>query len=218
MVVNVDEHVPAARGTHMSDDTPGGVTRLLERLGEGDRAAVDELFPLVYEELRGVARRQRRRNQEHGTLGTTALVHEAYLKFAGQGHVGASNRAHFFALAARAMRHILINYADRGRALKRGAARPIPLSSLTTHAAEGALARPVEPLETLLALDTALAQLERISARQVRVVECRLFGGLTVEETAAAIGASPATVKRDWTIAQAFLYREMTARAGGAAR
>lgn len=186
------------------------VARLLEELKGGDDAAVDELFTLLYEHLRELARRQRRRWREAYTLNTTALVHEAYLKLVGGAQVGVESRAHFLALAARAMRYILCNHARDRRTQKRGGGLEIlPLDEGAALPARVLTSE--EHLAALVALDTALRRLEDVDARQSSVVECRFFGGLTVEETAAAIGASPRTVKRDWAMAQAWLHRELTA-------
>lgn len=188
------------------------VSQLLAELRGGGDAAVDQLFALLYDELRELAHRQRLRWHDDHTLDTTGLVHEAYLKLVGGKGADIESRAHFYAVASRAMRHILCNYARDRRALKRGGVlERLPLE-------EGAaLAAPANPVsdatETLLALDGALTRLEQVDPRRSKVVECRFFGGLTVEETAAAIGVSPRTVKRDWAVAQAWLHREMTAGA-----
>lgn len=174
----------------------------------GQDDVVDELFTVVYEQLKALAHRQRERWRDDYTLNTTALVHEAYMKLADQTGIDVKSRAHFCALAATAMRHILCNYARDRRALKRGGgADRLPLDEAR------ALPAPVtpfdQPTDGLVALDDALRRLERVDPRQSKVVECRFFGGLTVEETATAIGVSPRTVKRDWAVAQAWLYREM---------
>lgn len=191
------------------DQTRHTVTRLLQELKGGDRAALDELFTLLYAEIRELAQRQRGRWQGNYTLNTTALVHEAYLKLVDQDRVDVEGRAHFQALAARAIRHILCNYARERGARKRGGG----LERLTLDE----LKLPVdgtgesdEQWRDLAALDAALQRLEQIDARQARVVECRFFGGLTVEETATAVDVSPRTVKRDWAVAQAWLHRELT--------
>lgn len=175
---------------------------------DGDEADVEQLFSVLYHELREIARWQRRRWREDYTLNTTALLHEAYVKLADQSGVKAGTREHFLALASRAMRHILCNYARDRRALKRGGSgEPLELD-------ERATATPAadDPSDTLASLDDALRRLEEIDPRQSRVVECRFFGGLTVEETAVAMGISPRTVKRDWAMAQAWLHREMTSQ------
>jgi RNA polymerase sigma factor (TIGR02999 family) len=185
------------------------VARLLDQLQGGDDAAVDQLFALLYEELKELAHRQRLRWRDDHTLNTTALVHEAYLKLVGQAALEVQSRAHFAALAARAMRHILCNHARDRRALKRGGGLdPLPLDERALLAAPSSPSP--EPAQRLVALDDALRRLEKVDPRQSQVVECRFFGGLTVEETATAIGVSPRTVKRDWAVAQAWLNREMT--------
>jgi RNA polymerase sigma factor (TIGR02999 family) len=184
------------------------VTRLLEELQHGNRAALDELFPLVYHELRRLAHRHRRRWDGDETLGTTALVHEAYLKLVGGQRLAASNRAHFLAVAAKAMRQVLGDYARAGRRLKRGGdLRRVSLEVL--EAEPGQLVVSEEQAETLTALDAALDRLEQEDSRLSQVVECRFFAGLSIADTAAVVGSSPATVKRDWTLARAWLYREM---------
>lgn len=174
----------------------------------GDRDALDRLFGLVYQELHALAHRHRQRWQGDHTLNTTALVHETYLKLARQERLGTENRAHFLALAAEAIRHILCNYARGRGALKRGG----DLARVTyDEELPGLDPRTVsDPAATLLALDDALLRLEQLDPRLRRLVECRFFGGMTVEETAAATGLSPRTVKRDWVLAQAWLYREIT--------
>lgn len=167
------------------------------------------MFSLLYEELRAIAHRQRRRWQDDYTLDTTGLVHEAYMKLVGRA-ADVESRAHFFALASRAMRHILCNYARDRRALKRGGeAERLPLDERTALALRTG---PVlEADDALLALDEALRRFEKVDPRRSKVIECRFFGGLTVEETAMAVGVSTRTIKRDWAVAQAWLHREMTA-------
>ncbi|NNF58615.1 MAG: sigma-70 family RNA polymerase sigma factor [Rhodothermaceae bacterium] len=185
----------------MADDA-SDVTQLLLDLGEGDPEAMDRLLPIVYDELHRLAHRHRRGERPDHTLNTTALVHEAYLKLVRLDRLQWQNRAQFFALAAQAMRRVLITYAERRRAQKRGGGvHPIPLDEnlLLTN----------QQSEELLALDEALERLKAMSERQHGVVECRFFGGLSVEETAAALGISPATVKRDWALARAWLNREL---------
>jgi RNA polymerase sigma factor (TIGR02999 family) len=192
----------------MDDASQEPITRLLAELRGGNRAALDELFPLVYSELRAIAARQRRGWRGDLTVNTTALVHEAYLKLVGQGQLVAGDRAHFFAVAATAMRHILCNYArDRRREKRGGHLQKFSLDELL--AAPGQVTFSDEQAETLTALDDALRQLEQLDPRQGRIVECRFFGGLTIEDTAAALGTSPATVKREWALARARLYRAM---------
>ena len=188
------------------------VARLLDAVRAGDREALDELYALVYGELRVLAHRQRKRWDETGTLNTTALVHEAYLKLAHLGRVDASTREHFFAIAATAIRHIISNYARDRQAMKRGrSVGKISLSDLPVEP-RGVLAVSEESLDVLVAIDDALNRLDRISPRQRGIVECRFFAGMTTEETATAMGISPTTVKRDWAVAQAWLYRELRDR------
>jgi RNA polymerase sigma factor (TIGR02999 family) len=174
-----------------------------------DGAALDALFPLVYEELREVAHRQRRRWSGDLTLDTTALVHEAYLKLV-DAHVASwESRAHFFATAARAMRQILLNYARDRHAQKRGGDRPALSIEALGKRWETRLVSPDTDAELLLALDAALRNLEQVNARHSRIVECRFFGGLTIAETAAALDISTATVSRGWALAQARLYQDL---------
>jgi RNA polymerase sigma factor (TIGR02999 family) len=178
-------------------------------LRAGNRAAFGELLPLVYDELHGLAERQRRMWQGDETLDTTALVHEAYFRLADQSAPEWQNRAHFLGVASTAMRQILIDYAKRKCAAKRGGQRPhVPL-----HEVEAALLQ-VEPSsdlcdEVLVALDDSLRRLDQWNRRQMRIVECRFFGGMSVDDTAEALGISPATVKRGWGMAQAWLYRDL---------
>ena len=185
------------------------VTRILSQIESGDPAAASQLLPLVYEELHRIARRQRRRWRGNDTLDSTALIHEAYLKLADQTAPGWQNRAHFLSVAASAMRQILIDYARRRSAAKRGGEQVhVPL-----HAVEAALQQ-LEPGsvvadELLVALEESLRRLGQLNRRQMQIVECRFFGGMTVEDTAVALGTPPATVKRGWRVAQAWLYRDL---------
>lgn len=182
------------------------VTSLLQAWRAGDRAALDELIPLVYRELHGIASRHLARERPGHTLQSTALVHEAFLRLIGQRAVDWQNRAHFFAIAASQMRRILVDHARRGTAGKRGgAARPASLDDAFEIAAPTIGLEPIDAL----ALDGALQQLEAIDPTQGRVVELRYFGGLTIEETAAVLGISTGTVKRDWTTAKAWLFRAL---------
>jgi RNA polymerase sigma factor (TIGR02999 family) len=194
------------------DPSKTTLTRWLGELEAGNDVVLDRVFAVLYQELREVARRQRRRWRDDHTLDTTALLHEAYLKLADQSEIAVESRAHFLALASRAMRHILCNYARDRRALKRGGgwARVTLDERVPSILPAGASD---EAHDALVSLDTALKRLEQIDPRQTRIIECRFFGGLTVEETAEAIGVSPRTVKRDWSMAQAWLHREMTAEA-----
>jgi len=185
------------------------VTRLLDAHQRGDAGALDALFPLVYDELRQVAHGQRQRWQGDHTLDTTALVHEAYLKLVDQSRATWQSRAHFLATAAKAMRHILINYARDRRAQKRGGDQPkISLEELSDGLG-GVAALSDDNAELLIALDTALTKLEQVNERQSRIVECRFFGGLTIEETAAALGISTASVSRGWALAQVRLFQDV---------
>jgi RNA polymerase sigma factor (TIGR02999 family) len=186
------------------------ITRLLRGVESGDRDAFDRLVPLVYDELREVAHRQRRQWQGDDTLGTTALIHETYLRLADQTAPGWASRSHFLAVASRAMRQVLLDYAKRQHAEKRGGARRrVPVEeiddALQSHSEFGG-----QHAEALLAVEEALVRLERDDPSLARVVECRFHGGLTIEDSAMALQISPATVKRRWALAQAWLYRELT--------
>ena len=185
------------------------MTRLLEDLRAGDRKAFNALLPLVYDQLHQAAERQRRRWEGDETLNTTALVHEAYLRLADRPEPEWQNRAHFLSVASRAIRQILLDYAKRKRAVKRGGGR----EPVAFHEIETSLAGEVDPSkareDALLALDRSLRRLESLDSRQGRVVECRFFGCMTIQDTAEALGISPATVKRSWAMAQAWLYRDL---------
>jgi RNA polymerase sigma factor (TIGR02999 family) len=189
-----------------------GVSTLVDALAAGDRDALNTLFPLVYKELSRLARRQRRQWDGDLTLNTTALVHEAYLKLAGQARIPAENRAHFLAIAAKAMRHILCNHARDRRRQKRGGGRhhlSLEQAEQVDDVESSALELSADQTDTLARLDEALRRFEGIAERQCRVVECRFFSGMSVEDTAAALGVSPRSVKRDWAFARAWLLREM---------
>lgn len=167
-----------------------------------DAATIDRYFPVVYEELRRVAHRQLRDERDGHTLGTTALVHEVYLRLSASARDDAIEPARFFALAATAMRHVLVDSARRYRSLRRGGGvAPLTLDE-SMHVAESRA-------ETMLELDEALTRLAARSPRLARVVECRFFGGLTEEETAEAIGTTARTVRRDWIRAKAWLCSEL---------
>ena len=195
----------------MAEPAPSGrspaaaaVTQLLARAQAGDRGATDELFPLVYDELRQLADRYLSAEARVQTLQPTALVHEAYLRLVGPADQGWENRAHFFGAAARAIRRILIDRARARKRLKRGLGdRPLPLEAAESVAVEG-------PDLDVLALDEALQRLSAVDAQTAQVVELRFFGGLGVDETATTLGISPATVAREWAFARAWLHREMT--------
>ncbi len=190
------------------------ITRLLGELSQGNREALDALVPLVYDELTALARRHRLRWGGDYTLGTTALVHEAYLKLVHRDRVVAEDRAHFFALASRAMRHILCNYARDRRAAKRGGGAEVIDLGQAAEVPVDATTMPDEQADRLLALHAALSKLEETHPRRSRVVECRFFGGLSVEDTAAALNVSARTVKRDWAAAQDWLRREIDGAPG----
>jgi RNA polymerase sigma factor (TIGR02999 family) len=193
----------------MSESHDDTVHHLLNELRSGDRRAFDRLFPLVYEELRRVAGHQRRRWDGDDSLNTTALVHEAYLRLAGASSMAWENQPHFLAVASRAMRQILIDNAKRRRAAKRGGGlRRIPFEEIEAALEGGDVAD--AGADALVALDEALRRLEEHDVRQGRIVECRFFGGMAIEETATALGISAATVKRGWAMAQAWLYRELS--------
>ena len=193
----------------MEESVDEEVSRLLEAVQRGDRSALDHLYALVYGELRVLAHRQRRRWDASGTLNTTALVHEAYLKLVKQRTIHLQTRAHFFALAATAIRHIVSNYArDRQAGKRGGAVRTVSLSDIGTSPG-GQLPVGDNHADLLVAIDDALKQLEQVSPRQRAVVECRFFGGMSIDETAASLAVSPRTVKRDWMVAQAWLQREI---------
>ncbi len=196
----------------MSSSTkPENITGLLLAAEHGDRAALEACFPLVYEELRTIARRQRRAWHGNPTLDTTALLHEAYLKMVDQKNIGATSRAHFFAIASTAMRHILCNYArDKARKKRGGEIREVSLAN--ADLAPPNLDFSDEAADSLASLGEALDRFAKLNKRQSQVVECRFFAGLSVEETALALGISAATVKRDWTFARAWLLREMNSQ------
>ncbi len=198
----------------MTQPSQATVTRLLYELQGGNQAVLGELFSLVYEELHARAHRQRTHWHGDYTLNTTALVHEAYLKLVDQSQAPWEGQAHFLGVAAKAIRHILVDYAKRRRAGKRGGdVQKLSLEEMKVSL-EGMVVLTEERAEALVALEEALERLMHVNEREARVVECRFFGGMTFEETAAAIGVSVRTVKRDWTMAQAWLHREMQKELG----
>jgi RNA polymerase sigma factor (TIGR02999 family) len=186
--------------------TPGDVTQLLIAWRQGDPTALDALVTLVYDELRSLARAQVRRGGPEQSLGATGLVHEVYLKLVDHSRLEVRDRGHFFALAARAMRQVLVDRARRRSADKRGG------EAIVEAANDDDIPAPPEPTEDLLALDEALARLEGLDPRLVRLVEMRFFAGLSVEDTAEALDISPRTVKRDWQKARAVLHRDLRSR------
>jgi RNA polymerase sigma-70 factor (ECF subfamily) len=197
---------PAYTQRSMADPpSPAQITRILEEWQSGSQEALDRLIPLVYNELHALASRQLAREWRHHRLQTTVVVNEAYMKLFGQREVDWQNRGHFFAIAAQLMRRILVDHARREQREKRGG--DVVHVGLDDPAAAAAAA-PVDAVDTL-ALDRALQKLEQIDPDQARIVELRFFGGLTVEETAAVVGVSPTTVKREWALAKAWLYLEL---------
>jgi RNA polymerase sigma-70 factor, ECF subfamily len=180
------------------------ISQLLKAWGGGDAEAAEQFMPLIYDELRRQAHRYLNRERANHTLQTTALVHEAYLRLADQRDVKWQNRSHFFGLAAQMMRRILVNYAvSRKREKRGGANEDISLDETIAIAAE-------KTDVDLMALDEALTRLEKMDARQARVVELRYFSGLNIEETAEVLDISPATVKREWSMAKAWLKAELS--------
>ena len=195
----------------------GEVTALLLAWEGGDPEALERLLPLVYDELRRIGERQLRGERAGQTLQPTAVVHEAYLRLVDQSRANWQNRSHFYAVAARMMRRVLVDHARRRGRVKRGAGAPrISFDEAEAHIpSEGGdridrIDR-IEPIDLvdLIDLHDALERLGQLDAEQARIVELRYFGGLTIEETAAVLGSSPATVKRDWSSARAWLYREL---------
>jgi RNA polymerase sigma factor (TIGR02999 family) len=181
------------------------ITQLLKQWDDGSGRALEELMPLVYDELKRLAGSYLRRERPNHTLQSAALVNEAYLRLVDQKQVQWQNRAHFFGIAAQMMRRILVDHARSHKAAKRGAG--LPGLALDEAFAE-AQGRSID----LLGLDDALQRLEKIDPEQGKIVELRFFSGLSIEETATVLGISPATVKRDWAAARAWLYREVSAR------
>jgi RNA polymerase sigma factor (TIGR02999 family) len=182
-------------------DHASDITAVLVAWSNGEEEAGDAVIEAVYGELRRLARAYLRRERPDHSLPPTALVHEAYVKLVDQRRVQWQNRGHFFAIAAQQMRRILVDHARAHGAAKRGAGVTVPLS-------DGEVV--IDPPSVdLIALNTALDKLERLDARQSRLVELRFFGGLTVEETAEILGIAPITVKRDWVLARTWLYREL---------
>jgi len=183
--------------------TSQNVTQLLIGWSNGDKEALDALLPLVYEELRKQAARYLRHERPGHTLQTTALIHEAYLKLVDQKNVHWQNRAHFFGIAAQLMRRILVDHARTKKRAKRGG------SDIRVSFNDANLMGQARDLD-IVALDEALTRLAELDEQQSRIVELRFFSGLTVEETAAILAISPATVKRDWSMAKAWLHREIS--------
>ena len=184
------------------DNHPADVTRLLLAWNNGDRAALDDLMPIIYEELRRLARHQMRFESPGHTLQATGLVNEAYMRLVDQKRVNWQNRAHFFGAAAQIIRRVLVDHARARHRLKRGG------SAVKVSLHDGIGAVDGSQLD-VMALDRALSALAKLDPQQERIIELRFFAGLSIEETAEALNISPATVKRDWATARAWLYREM---------
>jgi RNA polymerase sigma-70 factor, ECF subfamily len=193
----------------MPDQQPAtSVTVLLARAHSGDSSALADVFPLIYDELRGLARQQLQREPDGHTLSPTALVHEAYMRLIDYSRMEWAGRAHFMAVAATAMRRILVDHARGHRSVKRGGMlRRVSIDDVELGTEERA--------ELLVAIDDALGRLKEIDERQAQVVECRFFGGMTEEETAAALGIGLRTAKRDWAKAKSWLHREIAAEHPG---
>jgi RNA polymerase sigma factor (TIGR02999 family) len=184
------------------DNSAPSVSQLLQRWNEGDQGALDQLTPLVYDELRRMARRYMKQQPAGHTLQTTALIHEAYLRLVGQQEKQWENRAHFFAVAAQAMRHILVDYARARKMAKRGGgAHQVSLDEALVISPEGG--------DDLVALNDALDALAKLDRRQSQVVELRFFGGLTEEEIGEVLKVSSRTVRSDWRVARSWLMREL---------
>lgn len=192
----------------MTERRTGSIAQLVEQASSGDERATSQLLPIVYDELRRLARGYMARERPGQTIQATALVHEAYLRLVKDKKQDWQGRTHFLAIAARSMRQILIERARAKGAAKRGG----EFSRITLD--EGAVRDVGESID-LLAVDEALTKLAELDEQQARIVELRFFGGLSIEETAKALGVSPATVKRSWTVAKAWLRREVRGEGGG---
>ena len=200
-----DAGFESAGQAHLSTESSNGVTQLLARWSRGDAVARDALIPLVYDELHRLAKHFLARQRPGHTLQSTALVHEAYLRLVGPSPVRFEDRAHFFAVAARVMRHILVDHARSRNAARRG-------GNSFTMVLDEAIAAPAAREVSVVALDDALNQLAALDARQATIVEMRFFGGLSIEETATALELSPSTVKRDWIVAKTWIRQCLEAR------
>ncbi len=192
-------------------DEPHDLTIILKEASGGDREAMGRIVSLVYSELRAIARRQHAGEQAGHSLNTTGIVHEAYLKLVKLDRISWQNREQFFAIAARSVRQILVDHARKRKAVKRGGDLPVlSLDNAETEYLNLAATLADGQVDELLELDLALQGLEAMNERHARIVECRFFTGLTIEETAQAVGVSPATVKREWILARAWLNRELS--------
>lgn len=186
-------------------EVPGQITRWLVRLREGDEAALERLMPLLYDELRGMARLQLRHERRSHTLNPTALVNEVYLKLVQQQQIQAEHRTQFLAVASRTMRRILVDYARTRKRLKRGGGQhPVPLDDVEAFLTD-------QEADEVLALDDALDRLASVNERASRVVQYRFYSGLTLDETADVLAVSVKTVQRDWLTARAWLRKEVAA-------
>lgn len=193
----------------MDESASDSIPALLAELRAGNRAAFDRLLPLVYDEMHRLAMRQRRGWSADDSLNTTGLVHEAYLRLANSNAIAFEDRPHFLRVAARAMRQIMLDKSKRQRAAKRGGGtRQVPLHEIEAALLHGS-SNPDAEADAIVALDEAMLRLHAEDPRQIEIVECRFFGGMTIEDTAIALGISPATVKRGWAMAKAWLYREL---------
>ncbi len=193
----------------MKSTTKQTITRILQNYDREDSRAFDQLFEHVYEELYKIARGRRRKWHGNDTLNTTAILHEAYLKLVDQSVIEWRSRTHFFAAASKAMRHILMNYARGQNRQKRGGNRQKVSFEQLNLSGGGDISLSDDHSKALLMLDEALKRLEKENQRLSEIVECRFFGGMTIEETAASLDVSPSTIKRGWNTAQLWLYREM---------
>jgi RNA polymerase sigma factor (TIGR02999 family) len=186
----------------LSELTPQNITILLEDCVKGRKGAVDELLPHVYSELKKISSKYLRDEYRNNTLQTTELVHEAYIKLVGDQNIAWQNRAHFFGIAANSMRNILVDHARKRKSLKRGEGKEnLSLDDVFNLTDKSD--------EQLLALDDAMKKLEQVEERSCKIIELRYFSGLTIEEAAEVLNISPATAKRDWNFAKAWLYREI---------
>jgi RNA polymerase sigma factor (TIGR02999 family) len=193
----------------MGENREQAVDRLLQELRAGNRGAFSDLLPLVYDELHRIAGRHRGHWDGEDTLNTTALLHEAYLRLADQSAPQWQSYPHFLAVASTAMRQILLDYAKRSRAAKRGGRfERVPLHEIES-ALENAETIDEARSAAVIALDESLRRLEEMDPRQSRIVECRFFGGMTIDDTATALGIAPATIGREWAKAKAWLYDDM---------
>ncbi|QQS35956.1 MAG: sigma-70 family RNA polymerase sigma factor [Ignavibacteriales bacterium] len=192
-------------GTQLDNLSKQNITLLLQECVEGKKGAVDELLPHVYNELRKLSSKYLRDEYRNHTLQTTELVHEAYIKLVGDQNIAWQSRAHFFGIAANSMRHILVDHARKRNSQKRGEGKENLSLEDVFHLSD-------KSDEQLIALDEALKKLEQVEERSCKIVELRYFSGLTIEEAAEVLDISPATAKRDWTFAKAWLYREIQSR------